>query len=215
MLGIRFSRSSTWTLCGPLVTAIMSKSKFLPLLSAPGLLQCSPKRVVLSGPSGFLGTHVLDSLLEVHQLRKENGLEPGEITLLSSSPGNTMKRLQKKYGEDKMKTVRASRVDYFTQHDCETWRDQLGSLGNSRADHYEDLCSNCNDSFPGLKGENVTFVNLAAVAGPVTGIADAMMDVNYRAPVAAAKACEILGFGHFIQSSTQATSAERAGQVHM
>ena len=40
-----------------------------------------------------------------------------------------------------------------------------------------------------------------------------MMDVNYRAPVAAAKACEQLGFGHWIQSSTQATNAERAGQV--
>jgi hypothetical protein len=125
----------------------MSKYMFLPLQSAPGLLQCSPKRVVLSGPSGFLGTHVLDSLLEVHQLRKENGLEPGEITLLSSSPGNTMKRLQKKYGEDKMKTVRASRVDYFTQHDYETWRDQLGSLGDIRADHYESLCANVMTSF--------------------------------------------------------------------
>lgn len=64
-----------------------------------------------------------------------------------------------------------------------------------------------------LKGENCAFVNLAAVAGPVVGITDAMMDVNYRAPVAAAKACEQLGFGHWIQSSTQATNAERAGQV--
>jgi hypothetical protein len=106
----------------------MSKSKFLPLLSAPGLLQCSPKRVVLSGPSGFLGTHVLDSLLEVHQLRKENGLEPGEITLLSSSPGNTMKRLQKKYGEDKMKTVRASRVEFFYKKQCATFGGHQGSV---------------------------------------------------------------------------------------
>mgnify|MGYP003709402185 CR=1 FL=1 len=56
-------------------------------------------------------------------------------------------------------------------------------------------------------------MNLAAVAGPIVGIADALMDVNYRAPVAAAMACEQLGFGHWIQSSTQATNAERAGQV--
>lgn len=40
-----------------------------------------------------------------------------------------------------------------------------------------------------------------------------MMDVNYNAPVAAASACERLGFGHWVQSSTQATNAERAGQV--
>ena len=39
------------------------------------------------------------------------------------------------------------------------------------------------------------------------------MDVNYRAAIAAAKACETLGFGHFVQASTQATNAERAGQV--
>ena len=41
---------------------------------------------------------------------------------------------------------------------------------------------------------------------------DAMMAVNYRAPIAAARACEALGFGHWIQSSTQAVKAERAGQ---
>ena len=58
------------------------------------------------------------------------------------------------------------------------------------------------------------FVNLAAVAGPVAGRPDAMMDVNYRAPVAAATACQQLGFGHWVQSSTQATNAERAGQVN-
>mmetsp|Transcript_13649 Transcript_13649/g.20451 ORF Transcript_13649/g.20451 Transcript_13649/m.20451 type:complete len:259 (-) Transcript_13649:170-946(-) len=39
------------------------------------------------------------------------------------------------------------------------------------------------------------------------------MDVNYRAPLAACKACEELEFGHWIQSSTQAINAERAGQV--
>ena len=40
-----------------------------------------------------------------------------------------------------------------------------------------------------------------------------MMAVNYRAPLAAARACEALGFGHWVQSSTQAVKAERAGQV--
>lgn len=56
-------------------------------------------------------------------------------------------------------------------------------------------------------------MNLAAVAGPIVGKQDAMMDVNYKAPVAAARACEQLGFGHWVQSSTQATNSERAGQV--
>eukprot|EP00959_Pyramimonas_sp_CCMP1952_P159461 3335164-Pyramimonas_sp.AAC.1 len=51
------------------------------------------------------------------------------------------------------------------------------------------------------------------MAGPVPGKPDAMMAVNYRAPMAAARACEALGFGHWIQSSTQATKAERSGQV--
>ncbi|RYG69278.1 hypothetical protein EON64_03105 [archaeon] len=56
-------------------------------------------------------------------------------------------------------------------------------------------------------------MNLAAVAGPVEGVPDAMMDVNYKAPAAASRAAEKLGFGHWVQSSTQATNAERAGQV--
>ena len=67
--------------------------------------------------------------------------------------------------------------------------------------------------FAGVEGSDAVFVNLAAVAGPVVGKNDAMMDVNYKAPVAAARACEQLGFGHWIQSSTQATNAERSGQV--
>lgn len=67
--------------------------------------------------------------------------------------------------------------------------------------------------FVGVEGEHASFVNLAAVAGPVAGYQDALMDVNYRAPHAAARACEALGFGHFVQSSTQATNAERSGQV--
>jgi len=68
--------------------------------------------------------------------------------------------------------------------------------------------------FTGLKGEKATFINLAALAGPVGGKLESMMDVNYKAPVAAAKACQQLGFGHWVQSSTQATNSERAGQVH-
>lgn len=86
---------------------------------------------MLSGPSGFLGNRVLDSILKVHDFRKEQGLDPGEVILLSSSPGRLMQRLYTKYGAEKMKTVRASRVDYYKQHDVETWIDQLGSLGKS------------------------------------------------------------------------------------
>lgn len=106
-------------------------ARFTQLLSAPGLLESPAKKVVLSGPSGFLGSHVLDSIVEVHALRKEKGLDPGEVILLSGSPGNLMKRLSKKYGPQSMRSIRASRVDYFLQHDSDTWRDQLGSLGNT------------------------------------------------------------------------------------
>lgn len=56
-------------------------------------------------------------------------------------------------------------------------------------------------------------MNLAAVAGPVQNRLDGMMDVNYHAPIAAAQATESLNFGHWIQASTQATNAERSGQV--
>lgn len=65
----------------------------------------------------------------------------------------------------------------------------------------------------GVEGEHCVFVNLAAIAGPIPGKPEAMMEINYKAPAAAARACEFLGFGHFLQSSTQATNAERAGQV--
>lgn len=84
-------------------------------------------------------------------------------------------------------------MDYYHQHQIDVWHDQLGSLG--------------------LGGSDAVFVNLAGVAGPVDGLKDAMMHVNYKAPIAAATACEALGFGHWVQSSTQATKAERAGQV--
>jgi hypothetical protein len=107
-----------------------------------------------------------------------------------------MRKLSEKYGPARMKTLRASRVDYYTQHDVKTWRDHLGSL----------------------LGANPTklkwsFVNLAGVAGPTGKRKGAMHSVNYAACVAAAGACQELEFDHFIQSSTQATNAERAGQV--
>ena len=46
-----------------------------------------------------------------------------------------------------------------------------------------------------LGGCNAVFANLAGLAGPVPGKPDSMMAVNYRAPVAAARACEALGSG--------------------
>jgi hypothetical protein len=64
----------------------------------------------------------------------------------------------------------------------------------------------------GLEGEKCVFINLAALAGP-DGKREGLGKVNYVAPVAAAKACVELGFSHWIQSSTQATLAERSGQV--
>ena len=130
----------------------------------------------------FVGQRVLKSVLQVHEFRRQNNLNPGEVVLLSASPGNLMHKLSKQYGPSIMSTVRASRVDYYTQHDVEVWIDSLGSLG--------------------LEGENCVFVNLAAVAGPDGG-RNGLALVNYNAPVAAAKACEHLGFGHWIQSSSQ------------
>ena len=58
-----------------------------------------------------------------------------------------------------------------------------------------------------------TFLSQSALAGPRADRPDSMMAVNYRAPLAAARACEALEFGHWVQSSTQAVKAERAGQV--
>lgn len=93
------------------------------------ILAAPAKSILLSGPSGFLGSRVLSSILEVHEMRKNAGVNPGEVILLSGSPGRLMRRLYEKYGADKMRTVRASRVDYYKQHDTETWIDHLGSLG--------------------------------------------------------------------------------------
>jgi hypothetical protein len=127
------------------------------------LLNSAPKRIVLSGPSGFLGSRVLDNLLEIHQYRSvifshrsrctlralSHLIVPasrtisllvyniisrldislfsiGEVVLLSSSPGTLMKRLSKHYGIQKISTVRASRVDYYSQHKISVWRNHLG-----------------------------------------------------------------------------------------
>lgn len=73
------------------------------------LLEAKPKKVCLSGPSGFLGSRVFEHTLQVHELRRQHGLETGEIVLLSSSPGRLMSNLYKTYGPKLMKTVRASK----------------------------------------------------------------------------------------------------------
>ena len=62
--------------------------------------------MAISGPAGFLGSRVVDNILEVHAHRERAGQEPGELLLLSSSPGHLMKRLTRKYGAERMKTVR-------------------------------------------------------------------------------------------------------------
>mmetsp|Transcript_53173 Transcript_53173/g.106640 ORF Transcript_53173/g.106640 Transcript_53173/m.106640 type:complete len:583 (+) Transcript_53173:170-1918(+) len=172
------------------------------------LLKEPAKRVVLSGPSGFLGLRVLDAILEVHDHREESGFDPGEIVLLSSSPGSMMEKLTSRFGSARMQSVRSSRVDYSTQHSVETWIDHLGSLG----------CA----------GANTVFVNIAGVAGPRHEEGQDPWDwkqqtklesghyeykINYAAATAAASACQSLQVSHFIQSSTQATKTERAGQV--
>ena len=47
---------------------------------------------------------------DAHDYRREHGLEPGEVVLLSSSPGNLMSRLTAHYGARRMASVRATRV---------------------------------------------------------------------------------------------------------
>jgi hypothetical protein len=97
--------------------------------STEKILNAPPKTILLSGPSGFLGSRVLTSILEAHEMRKQAGVRSGEVILLSSSPGKLMGRLYEKYGPEQMQSVRATRVDYYKQHDVETWIDHLGSLG--------------------------------------------------------------------------------------
>ena len=153
------------------------------------LLAEGPRRILISGPSGFVGSRLVDTIVALHRYRLDNGCDPGEIILLSASPGKLMNRLSKRYGVDGLRTIKASRADYYSQHDQSTWLHHLGSLG--------------------AEGSNSIFVNLAAVAGPIENKPKAMDSVNYQAAVAVAKACEVLEFGHFIQSSSQAVNAER------
>jgi hypothetical protein len=80
-----------------------------------------------------------------------------------------MGKLASRYTYEQMRNIRASRVDYYTQHNVEKWHDHLGSLG--------------------LGGELCVYLNAAGAAGPVKGREDAMRDVNYIAPIAAAEAC--------------------------
>lgn len=71
-----------------------------PLLSLAGqaIREARPKQIALSGPAGFLGSRVLATILDAHDYRREHRLEPGEVVLLSSSPGNLMSRLTAHYG---------------------------------------------------------------------------------------------------------------------
>lgn len=185
-------------------------------LAGSKILAASPKHIALSGPSGFLGRRVLESILDIFLYRHENNVEPGKILLLTSSPGRLMKRLSQIYGRNKMQFIRASRVDFFTQHSVDMWQDNLASLGF-------------------VDSDGLVFCNLAAISGPLRekgdrmttsqnakynmekgqrgDTMDSMMNVNYHSVAGAAKACEKLGFEHFIQSSSQAVNVERAGQV--
>ena len=47
-----------------------------------GLLNARPKSIALSGPGGFLGARVLSAILDAHEFRRFNGVEPGEVLLL-------------------------------------------------------------------------------------------------------------------------------------
>jgi hypothetical protein len=72
------------------------------------ILRAKPKMIALSGPAGFLGSRVLDAVLDAQEFRRREGVDPGEALLLSASPGNLMSRLTAKYGLERLKSVRAS-----------------------------------------------------------------------------------------------------------
>ena len=90
------------------MSAARNLSPLLRFASA-ALLEAPPKQIALSGPAGFLGSRVLQSVLDAHEHRRDHGLEPGEVILLSSSPGHLMSRLYSRYGSKRMSTVRATR----------------------------------------------------------------------------------------------------------
>ena len=51
-----------------------------PLIKHAGeqLLYSRPKTIALSGPAGFLGSNVVDAILDAHEFRRANGLDPGD-----------------------------------------------------------------------------------------------------------------------------------------
>ena len=53
-----------------------------------------------------------------------------------------------RYGRNKMQFIRASRVDLYTQHSVDMWKDNLASLGF-------------------IDSEGLVFCNLAAISGPL------------------------------------------------
>lgn len=65
----------------------MYRKTWLNAISKAVTLHQYPRKIVLSGPSGFLGKRVLKSIIELHNFRRDNGLDPGELILLSASPG--------------------------------------------------------------------------------------------------------------------------------
>ena len=136
-----------------------SIQKFINIVG-PKLLNEKPKKILISGPSGFVGGKLIDTLVAIHQYKIQNGVEPGELILLSATPGNLMNRLSKKYGVNGLQSIKASRADYYSEHNKQNWINHLGSLG--------------------AEGRDSIFVNLAAVAGPIEGKLNAMERVNYR-----------------------------------
>ncbi len=105
-----------------------------------------------------------------------------------------MERLTKRYkNTNKLAYVRASRVDYYTQHSVQEWIDHLGSLGAHLLTHslthmnlFITLFFLRSGAADYGKGNSI-FINLAGVSGPVSNRPDAMMDVNYRATIASAE----------------------------
>ena len=66
-----------------------------------------------------------------------------------------------RYGRNKMQFIRASRVDFFTQHSTDMWKDNLASLGF-------------------VDSDGLVFCNLAAISGPLRMKGDRMADVKSK-----------------------------------
>ena len=63
------------------MSAARNLSPLLRFASA-ALLEAPPKQIALSGPAGFLGSRVLQSVLDAHEHRRDHGLEPGEVVVV-------------------------------------------------------------------------------------------------------------------------------------